>query len=290
MGKDLSFPRTFLKTEQILSEADAQYFAEKIRLWQHDLLGPEGAYSCEEFPRNLYSRYNWLKTPLADWLVPSIQSTLEEMGRPKSFTSQCWATIYRKGEGITPHMHSSVEDVEDENRNFLSFTLFLDGPTNVGTMWQLEGSDKPYTHRPNTIGEWVWFENHLFHAAKKNPYGRERIILSADIYPTDIEAPHTNETQPDRFVFHDENAEGYWDKDDDPEESTCDPDFVPDPELIEHWIQMGIYREEDREYLLKGNPQQETWEEYCDKHSINPSDISTELTEDDVINPSRMTG
>ena len=291
MAKDLSFPRKFLKAEQVLDEHSARIFAEKIREWHHDLLGPEGAYNCEEFPSNLYSRYNWLKTPFADWLVQPIRNTLEELGRPKSFTSQCWATIYKKGQGITPHMHSAEEDVTDENRNFLSFTLFIDGPTNVGTMWQLDGMDKPYTHRPNKVGEWVWFENHLMHAAKKNPYSKERIILSADIYPTDIEQPPFNESQPDRFVFHDENAEQLWNIEDDPDSKECDPDVKPDPEKIDHWIAMGIYQEEDRETLLKGRPaQEETWEEYCEKHGIDPSDISTELTEDDVMNARMRTG
>ena len=290
MAKDLSYPRNFLKAEQVLSEDTAAFFAQKIRKWQHDLLGPEGAYTCEDFPRNLYARYNWLKTPFADWLIQPIRNTLEELGRPKSFTSQCWATIYRKGAGITPHMHSSEEDRDDENRNFLSFTLFLDGPTNVGTLWQLDGDDKPYTHRANTVGEWVWFENHLFHAAKKNPYSKERIILSADIYPTDIEAPHIDVDNPDRFVFHDENNEALWDIEDDPEAGNCDPNAKIDPELIDHWIAMGIYQEEDREYLLKGGPQQETWEEYCEKHGIDPSDISTELTDDDIIGHRHRTG
>ena len=54
---------------------------------------------------------------------------------------------------------------------------------------------------------------------------------------------------------------------------------------------MGIYQEEDRETLLKGRPAQaHTWAEYCEKHGIDPSDISTELTEDDVMNPSMRTG
>ena len=286
-SKDLSFPRRLLKTEQVLSETDARWFAEKIKKWHHELLGPEGAYTCEEFPKNLYARYNWLKTPFADWLIQPIRNTLEELGRPKSFTSQCWATIYRKGAGITPHMHSSVEDEADPNRNFLSFTLFLDGPTNVGTMWQLDGPDEPYTYRENKVGEWVWFENHLLHAAKKNPYSKERIILSADIYPTDIEQPPQDVNNPDRMVFHDENSASYWDINDDPEMKTCDPDYIPDPEMVEHWINQGIYPESDRERLLKPLPAQtETWEEYCEKHDIDPSDISTELTEDDILNPS----
>lgn len=287
MDKDLSFPRSLLKTEQILSEDTAKYFAEKIKDWHHDLLGPEGAYTCEAFPKNLYSRYNWLKTPFADWLIEPIRNTLEELGRPRSFTSQCWATIYRKGAGITPHMHSSEEDEADPNRNFLSFTLFLDGPTNVGTLWQLE--EGKYTYRENKIGEWVWFENHLFHCAKKNPYSKERIILSADIYPTDIEQPPADDANPDRLVFHDENAVGLWNIEDDPDTREC-VNKEPDPDQIEHWIQLGIYQPEDRERLLKPREDtSETWDEYCEKHNIDPSTISTELTEDDVMNPSLRT-
>jgi len=288
MDKDLSYPRKLLKTEKVLSDDTAKYFAQKIKAWHHDLLGPEGAYTCEEFPTNLYSRYNWLKTPLADWLVIPIRNTLEDLGRPRSFTSQCWATIYRKGAGITPHMHSSDLDVDNPNRNFLSFTLFLDGPTNVGTLWKLE--EEKYTYRQNKVGEWVWFENHMFHCAKKNPYSKERIILSADIYPTDIEQPPVDERNPNRFVFHDENSNELWDISDNPEAGECGPTKAPDPELIEHWIGMGIYQPEDREFLMKGNQQKnETWSEYCEKNNIDPSAISTELTEDDISNPSFRT-
>ncbi len=282
--KGIDYPLKFLKVHQLLDKDTAQELAKFIRKYHYELVDLNGgAGTCEMYPSNSF-KYNWLKTHFADWLVPGIRSVLEELGRPKSFWSACWAAVYDKGMGITPHIHADADDIGNKNRDFISGTMFLDGPPNIGTLYGLEGPAKPWHHALPKSGECYWFPNYLIHAARKNPYDIPRVVLNFDIYPTDIEPP--NDTRfADRFIFHDENSSAYYDAEDDPEFGQCKPKNWfgqgSHPEWVATCESQGIPVGPDV-IPEKEEPDLRDWETYCKEENIDPSPLEPFLRVDET--------
>jgi hypothetical protein len=86
---------------------------------------------------------------------------------------QCWANIFREGEGINEHKHiqKSCQDPE-----FIAVAnLFLRGDPTIGTYY--EG-----VKRDNKIGEITVFPTDMKHYVPKNPTKSVRISMAMDLY------------------------------------------------------------------------------------------------------------
>ena len=108
-----------------------------------------------------YLTHNYLNTPCADILIPKIKNLFGD-----EIIVQCWANIFRKGEGILPHNHG---------RNFISGNIFLDGDPSVGTWY---GNEKVI----NKIGELTYFNSEMVHHVDKNPFDIIRVSMAMDIH------------------------------------------------------------------------------------------------------------
>lgn len=280
---DSHYPAEFLRVQQLLNPETAKYFSDFIKKHHFDLLGRGGAYTCEQHPSN-FKRFNWLRTHLADWLVPGIQDTLDTLGRPRGFWSACWATIYEKGMGITSHSHAFIEDYDNPRRNFICGTLFLDGPPNIGTLYGLGGPGQPWHHQINTPGECVWFPNYLIHAAKQNPYDYPRTVISFDIYPDDVDPP-SDPNNPTRFRYHEPNSSSYYDPDEDPEFGMCPQQNWFGEQSHPDWLQ---YTEANNIYpgpLTRdgAEPDTRTWEQFVKDENLDIRPLAPRLEEGEDV-------
>jgi len=86
---------------------------------------------------------------------------------------QCWANIFREGEGINEHKHI-LESCQDPE--FIAVAnLFLQGDPTIGTYY--EG-----IKRDNKIGEITVFPTDMKHHVPKNPTKSMRISMAMDLY------------------------------------------------------------------------------------------------------------
>ena len=107
-----------------------------------------------------YMTHNYLSTPCGDILTPKL---VEVFG--KGIIVQCWANIFRKGEGIKEHEHGV---------NAISGNIFLKGDPNHGTYYENEKVI-------NKIGELTYFNSELRHHVKPNPDNEPRVSMAIDV-------------------------------------------------------------------------------------------------------------
>tara|TARA_B100001057_G_scaffold452474_1_gene496375 strand:+ start:1092 stop:1634 length:543 start_codon:yes stop_codon:yes gene_type:complete len=107
-----------------------------------------------------YMSHNYLFTPCGDILRPKL---VEVFG--KGIIVQCWANIFRKGEGIREHEHGV---------NAISGNIFLKGDPNHGTYYENEKVI-------NKIGELTYFHSELRHHVKPNPDDEPRVSMAIDV-------------------------------------------------------------------------------------------------------------
>jgi hypothetical protein len=114
-----------------------------------------------------YYCFNFLSNEvIGSILKPKLR---ELFGRP--VVVQCWANIFRKGEGIAEHKH---EVSEDENF-FGSANIFLHGDPTIGTYYEDVKS-------VNKIGEFVIFPVTMKHSVPPNPTDNIRVSMAFDFY------------------------------------------------------------------------------------------------------------
>ena len=135
-----------------------------------------------------YWCYNWLYTEIGDILIPKIKDILYKDLKIKCPVAiQCWANIFRKGEGITLHSHSpdwfcDVAVPENQsNREYVSANIFIDGDTEIGTHY-LIGPKNKLLKRENTRGEISAFSSFLKHLVLPNYTEKKRISIGIDIH------------------------------------------------------------------------------------------------------------
>lgn len=90
---------------------------------------------------------------------------------------QCWANVFRKGEGIGEHLHIDYEEFMSERtrRFFASANIFLQGDTEIGTYYEGVKS-------VNKIGEFVIFPVTMKHGVPPNPTDNIRVSMAFDFY------------------------------------------------------------------------------------------------------------
>lgn len=147
-----------------------------------------------------YDKFNWLRTSLGDEVVPAIQAALDELGYSRGFTAGCWASIYRPGEWIEPHQHSSSESPD----------LFISGTLCLGTVdgfrglaLGLDGVGNPWTWMEDEPGRLLLFTSNLIHATDPNPGPGNRVTLNFDIYPDNLKALEYLKDDANRYVHYD---------------------------------------------------------------------------------------
>ena len=89
---------------------------------------------------------------------------------------QCWANIFRQGEGIDEHRH-----IYDKSTNTVltaSGNIFLYGDPTTGTYYEGVKHD-------NKIGELSLFPSDMLHGVPKNTTGDMRISMAIDVHMGD---------------------------------------------------------------------------------------------------------
>jgi len=129
--------------------------------------------------------YNYLYDIPGKILVPKVK---EEFGE---CIVQCWANTFRYNEGIKPHAHGVDPNNEYDKIGFTSVNIFLQGPTDVGTIYN---SKKEI----NKVGQIAIFGSRLVHSVPPNPYNNVRISMAMDVY-TDPRQFQLYKDYPQRF-------------------------------------------------------------------------------------------
>ena len=93
---------------------------------------------------------------------------------------QCWANIFRQGEGIDEHRH-----IDDKSTNIVltaSGNIFLYGDPTTGTYYNFPELGPFHVKYDNKVGELSLFTPTLFHGVPKNTTGDMRISMAIDVH------------------------------------------------------------------------------------------------------------
>jgi hypothetical protein len=111
-------------------------------------------------------------------LLPKIKKMLKEINAEPPVIIQCWANVFRKGEGISAHHHGSMRN------KFFSANLFISGNTEPGTTFYMgEGSSCKPVDIKNEPGVLSVFPSDIVHKVKENSNEEIRISMALDIIP-----------------------------------------------------------------------------------------------------------
>jgi len=113
-----------------------------------------------------YSVFNYLYYPPGKILIPKLKNIFGDC------LVQCWANIFRIGEGIEEHFHSTRPNNESK---FLVANLFLSGPEDIGTTYN-------GCNIKNKKGTLSIFMSDYWHSVPKNTTFQNRISMAFNIY------------------------------------------------------------------------------------------------------------
>jgi len=106
---------------------------------------------------------------------------------------QCWANIFRQGEGINKHRHIISKSTNTVLK--ASGNIFLYGDLTTGTYY--EG-----VKYENKIGELSLFPSDMFHSVPKNTSGDMRISMAIDVHADDKDIMNQMVDElPERFFY-----------------------------------------------------------------------------------------
>ena len=131
-----------------------------------------------------YWCYNYLYDMPGKILIPKIKDIFGEC------MVQCWANIFRNGEGIQPHKHYTGDGIES---GFVCANVFLYGP-NPGTWYEEVGTIV------SEIGTLVIFPNDYIHGVPPNKEDGVRVSMAFDIYTNPDDFNMVNE-HPSRYIL-----------------------------------------------------------------------------------------
>jgi hypothetical protein len=135
-----------------------------------------------------YHCFNFLNIKIINSIVAP---KLKEIFGP--CTVQCWANIFRHGEGIELHKH--ITDIKECPQFVAAGNIFLDGDPNIGTYY--DGIKDV-----NKVGELSLFSPDIPHYVPKNPTNNIRISMALDVYVGSEDFMKTMATrEPYRYVF-----------------------------------------------------------------------------------------
>ena len=110
---------------------------------------------------------------------------------------QCWANIFRKGEGIGEHQHTGC--MYDPPGFMKSVNIFLSGNASIGTYY--DG-----VKYENKVGELTMFPPIMKHSVSENPNERVRISLAMDIYAINVKTSKMLINEPSRYILLDSTS------------------------------------------------------------------------------------
>ena len=123
---------------------------------------------------------NFLDTDIGrDILIPKLQEVFSDSNIEYPVSVQCWANVFRNGEGTTYHSH------ELDGIDGYSGHIFVSGNNDIGTWYSLD-KDGEYVKDVNVPGELVLFPMDTPHYVPKNMYEDYRVSIAMDIYPGKI--------------------------------------------------------------------------------------------------------
>jgi len=103
---------------------------------------------------------------------------------------QCWANIFRKGEGIGEHQHTGC--MYDPPGFRASANIFLSGDPSIGTCYN-------GVKYENKLGELTTFPPIMKHSVAENPGDLMRISLAMDIYGINVKTSGMLMGEPQRY-------------------------------------------------------------------------------------------
>ena len=95
---------------------------------------------------------------------------------------QCWANIFRQGEGIEEHIHFDGEDPTYIERHGVTGNIFLYGDPTTGTYYNFPELGPFHVKYDNKVGELSLFTPTLYHGVPKNTTGDMRISMAIDVH------------------------------------------------------------------------------------------------------------
>ena len=95
---------------------------------------------------------------------------------------QCWANIFRQGEGIEEHIHFDGDDPTYIERHGVTGNIFLYGDPTTGTYYNFPELDPLHVKYDNKVGELSLFTPTLFHGVSKNTTDDMRISMAIDVH------------------------------------------------------------------------------------------------------------
>jgi hypothetical protein len=150
----------------------------------------------------LFAFFNYLhvETIGKNILLPKIKEMLREINVEPPIIIQCWANVFRNGEGISAHRHGNMK------QKFYSGNLFISGNTKPGTTYYAGPDSNP---RPidveNEPGVLNIFPCDSIHLVKENSTEEVRISMALDVVPYDDIKHYTKldmlyQQQPRRYI------------------------------------------------------------------------------------------
>lgn len=134
-----------------------------------------------------HKSHNYLYTELGELLIPKLQKIFRDEGFPgvdenkRVVAVQCWANIFRKGEGIASHCHNDGTCLP-----YLCANIFISGPAEIGTTYIHEGQHHTVPNEPGVISV---FGDTTHHYVKANPHDEPRISMAMDFHVNNFVAP-----------------------------------------------------------------------------------------------------
>lgn len=166
----------------ILSKKECN-FIETFILQNENLikeLGPDFyPGTSEDSLTGRYPYFNFLnEQKIYNILVPKFKKIFKKINLIYPISIQCWANIFRYGEGIDWHKHSSKEF-----KNFISGNIFISGNSLPGTNYIISNNDKNFKNVPGNL---TLFRSDIIHRVYPNTNKIPRISLAFDIYENKI--------------------------------------------------------------------------------------------------------
>jgi hypothetical protein len=143
-------------------------------------LGPDtyGEGTSEDSLTGRYEYFNYLNIRSINTIICP---KLKEIFGP--CVVQCWANIFRQGEGIDEHRH--LIDIGPElQRNCTIGNIFLYGDPTTGTYYNFPKLGLLHVKYDNKVGELSLFPCTLVHGVPKNITGDIRISMAIDVHHT----------------------------------------------------------------------------------------------------------
>ena len=169
-----------LKRYDFLTQTECDTIVNKILSLEDAVkrLGPD-IYSgtSNDSLTGRYKYFNYLNVPEINTILePKLKKLLGPC------IVQCWANIFRQGEGIGGHIHFIDHDHAYIERHGLTGNIFLYGDPTTGTYYNFPKLSPLSVKYDNKVGELSLFTPTLFHGVPKNTTGDMRISMAIDVH------------------------------------------------------------------------------------------------------------